>query len=148
MDKARKFLGITLAVVVLFPTALHIAPSKLLRLKDPSAVDPGDGLVVILNPARDRSPERVASQVFSKLRDGRYEDALRFVEAERRKDLCERERKYPVRRWSLRDREDAPRTTRLFFALFREDSMLPSNAWITLEKQASSWRTTEFESWY
>jgi len=141
-------LGITLAVIAVLVVILLFAPPTLLRVKDPSAVDPGDGLLVVLNPARDRSAERVASHVLGELRSGRCEAALAFVGRERQSDLCERERKYRVRTWSLRDRKDVSSTTHLFFAVFRGHSSLPSNTWITLKRDRTGWRAVDFECWY
>jgi hypothetical protein len=143
----RRLLAISV-VVLLVAIARFLAPPALLRAKDRSAVDPGDGLMVIMNPIRDRSPENAAERVLRDLRAGRCETALGFLQPTRRADNCERERKYRITTWKLRDRTDKSEESRLFFAVFRGLSPIPSNMWITVRKSDGGWQPIDFECWY
>ncbi len=72
----RRRLIVLLAVAALLLGGLMIAPPVLLRLRDPSEVDPGALLLVIRNPLRNRGPERAAEALFVELRAGRCAHAV------------------------------------------------------------------------
>lgn len=137
-----------LAIVALCVAALR-APAVLYRFKDPAAVDPSAGLFVLFNPVRARFPEQAAEGVLRQLRSGKCATALAFVEPQRRNDICQRERAYRAVTWTLRDREDRPGRSRLFFSVSRTPLPLTeSNVWITVQSSAGRWRPVEFECWY
>lgn len=125
------------------------APAVLLRWHDRTAVDPGADLFVVLNPVRDRGPERAAQRLLATLKSGKCEDALVFVKPDRRRELCTREASYQPLTWKLRDREERPDSTRLFFAVYRAPlPPSPSNVWITLRRTPGGWEAVEYECWY
>lgn len=125
------------------------APSVLFRWHDRTAVDPGADLFVVLNPARDRGPELVAHRLLSTLQSGRCDAALVFVDPDRRRELCTREASYKALTWKLRDREERPDATRLFFAVYRAPlPPSPSNVWITVRRTPGGWEAVEYECWY
>jgi hypothetical protein len=67
---------VLLAVAGLLLAGLMLAPPVLLRLVDPSELDPGAVLLVIRNPLRNRGPERAAEALFGELRAGRCAHAV------------------------------------------------------------------------
>ena len=84
---------------------------------------------VILNPFRDRGPERQADLVLQRLkaRDCHGALSLPTANAARVEYLCERESKYPVETWSLMDRKGDDGKTELVYDVTRLGSAGKTN---------------------
>jgi hypothetical protein len=143
------FFSCIVAVAAIAGMILFRFPTVLWRWKEPGSVDPGDGLVVILNPVRDRSPERAAERVLRELRLGSCDHALSFIDAERRTAVCRSESSYRPISWNLRDREESGDRVTLHYSVYRAPlPALPSNTWITVRFKDGVWQAEEFECWY
>jgi hypothetical protein len=107
---------------------------------------------VILNPFRDREPERQAEVVLQalKARDCRRALSLQTLDSARIEYLCERENKYPIESWDLMDRKGDGRKTQLIYDLNRLGSEgKPGSclAWIDVENNGT-WRATKYDTFY
>ena len=107
---------------------------------------------VILNPFRDREPERQADAVLQRLkaRDCHAALSLPTLDAARVAYLCEREIKYPVETWSLMDRKGDGFKTELIYDVNRIGNAGKSGAslaWITIENKGA-WRPTKYDAFY
>jgi len=137
--------GLCVAAVILWIDHRPI----LIRLKDPATIDPSDGLDVVMNPFRDRGPEEAGNAFLTQLRAGPCERVLGFLSAERRIDLCARERFYRILSWQLRDRTDKRGSVKLFYGVCRLPlPLLPTNVWLTVVRTQAGWRVSDFECWY
>jgi hypothetical protein len=96
---------------------LRIAPVRLLRFSlDPGAVQPR--MFVLLNPLRDRSPERIADGFLRQLAMGRTQSLVRFYGANREL-MLEEEVRYPPVSWRLSNREDHGQSVLLTYLVAR-----------------------------
>ena len=108
---------------------------------------------VILNPFRNRKPERQAEVVLRGLNDRECQQALSLpaLDSGRVAYLCEREQKYPLERWSLMDYQEDGEKVRLIYNLYRssgDGERLSPPAWIGVEKVNGEWRATDYETAY
>ena len=108
--------------------------------------------VIVLNPLRDRAPERAASQFLSDLRSGKCNADQGTVPG-----LChDALERRPVLDLKLRNRRDVGNTVKLFYLLkgkFRPDSdTFPEDAWgegmVQVERLGSEWKVTNYGSRY
>ena len=106
--------------------------------------------LIVLNPLRNRAPEKVATQFLSDLRNGKCE--ARTVPW-----LCsDAFERRPVLDWKLRNRKDTDNTVRLFYLLrgkFRPDRDIdPEDAWgegmVQVERVGTDWEVTNYGSHY
>ena len=155
MKKRRKAILISSAPVVLLLLALFLVSSPvLMKWKDPSAVDPADGLTVVFNPMRNRQPERAAAALLRLLKDGKCEEVVADtpLEQEYREYICGKEKMHPLTDWTLVDRTDRffSGGSLLHYKAYRADypPELYGNVWINIVKQGGSWKLTNYEAWY
>jgi hypothetical protein len=108
---------------------------------------------VILNPFRNRKPERQAEVVLRGLKSRNCQQALSLpaLDSGRVAYLCEREQKYPLESWSLMDYQGDGEKVRLIYNLYRssgDGESLSPPAWIGVEKVNGEWRATDYETAY
>lgn len=108
---------------------------------------------VILNPFRDREPERQAEVVLQRLKSRNCEQALSLsaLDAERIAYLCEREQKYLLESWSLMDYQGDGIKVKLIYNLYRNSGAgerLSPPAWIDVEKINGEWQVTSYQTYY
>ncbi|MEW6207542.1 MAG: hypothetical protein AB1631_04190 [Acidobacteriota bacterium] len=151
--KRRIIFRLSLAATVLLLSLLFLArPSVLLRLKDPSTVDPSDGLYVIFNPLRNHGPEQCAARFLESLRDGKCEQSIGTLRdsSRRLETLCREENEHRLARWEMIDREDESEKIKLHFKVFRAGYRENTwgNAWVTVERSGQGWQVGDYEAWY
>jgi hypothetical protein len=131
---------ITIGLAVTLLLGFLFSAPRLLRIKDPSAVDPSDGLIVIMNPLRERASEATGDDFLRRLREGPCESSLSFMPSDRRAEVCERERAYRIVSWKLRDREGKGDQVRLFYSVYRRPMLaVPTNVWVTVALVKGKW---------
>ncbi|HEY7543703.1 MAG TPA: hypothetical protein VID27_02415 [Blastocatellia bacterium] len=154
MKNKRKiiFRIVLAATALLLLLALWVRPAVLLRLKDPSAVDPADGLYVVFNPLRNREPEHCAAHFLGLLRDGKCEHSIGSLRdsSRRLETLCREENEHKLVRWELADRKDESEKIELHFRVFRvgyrENTW--GNVWVTVERNEQGWQVGDYQAWY
>ena len=107
---------------------------------------------IILNPLRDRAPERAASQFLSDLRTGKCDADETTVPGLCHAALDRR----PVLDLKLKNRRDESNTVTLFYLFkgkFRPDrDILPEDAWgegmVQVERLGTEWKVTNYGSLY
>lgn len=112
----------------------------------------GEPAYVLLNPMRDRSPERKADELLRDLEAGRtskVSSALGLEDGEA-EQFVENEQRHRLRSWSLASRRDEVDGVRLFYRVKR--GVPPKSGsflWMELTKVSSErWEVTKLESWY
>jgi hypothetical protein len=135
-------LGVSLAAMVYLrdirPVLFRVNP-------DPGMIRPRS--YCVLNPLRDRAPERAAEELLAKLRAGRREDLQRIVDADRRGHILMREWQYPIRGWRLCWRVDGPRVSTLGYWVTRARCEGEEEVWLDLSC-ADRWAVTGFSAMY
>jgi len=115
MSRAKK-IAITGFVVVILAAIPFFRPSRPVLLTispDPTMVRPRS--FCIMNPLRDRTPERASEAILSALRGGRIE-ALQQIPLQReREDVIESEKKWPIRSWRIGRRRDTGERSQLMY---------------------------------
>ena len=105
----------------------------------------------ILNPLRDRTPERPAEALLGMLKVSECEKALETVPFDReyRSYICGRETDHRLLSWRMTDREDSPEKVKMFYWANRGESAgLEAPMWVTVERRGAAWQVTDFECWY
>jgi hypothetical protein len=111
-------------------------------------------LSISLNPLRDRSSERAASEFLRAMRDGRCKEQLSDWEKDYHKKyaafICDSEAKHPLVSWKVVDWEDQPPLRILEYKAKRrgdngnyEDLMS-----VTLDSRSGDWAVTKYDALY
>jgi len=123
------------------------------------ARDPLSGIPVSisLNPLRDRSSERVASQFLRAMRDGHCEDQLAGWAKDYHKKyaefICDSEAHHPLVSWELAEWEDPAPLRILHYRGKRRNAPGQKDTYqellsITLEPKAGEWVVTKYDAMY
>lgn len=105
----------------------------------------------MMNPIRNRSPERASEAMPDDLKRGADDEAFSRValSAEQAEEMKESERTYRIREWDLVGRTDRNDTSRLFYRVARGKSKeTDSPVWITVKRVKHKWVVTDYEAWY
>jgi hypothetical protein len=109
---------------------------------------------ISLNPLRDRSSERAASEFLRGMRDGQCKTQLADWEKDYRKKyaafICDSEAKHPLLSWRVVDWEDRPPLRILHYSGKRqgEGSSYEELLSVTLDSRGGEWAVTKYESLY
>ena len=102
------------AAMALSAAGLAFAPPVLLSVSpDPTELRPRN--YCLMNPLRDRAPERAASRVLQELKAGRVEAVAPLVAQDQRTRIVENERAWPIESWRIGRREEKGADTELMF---------------------------------
>jgi hypothetical protein len=154
----RKWKRVSFLVValILFAALAHILVSSPALFRSPwleeCGCEPG---FIVLNPLRNRRPERVAGAFLELLKRHRCEEAMASVledSEEHRECVCTMEREHALGAWKLRGRADNGTRVKLFFWHWSEGSNATLEAhgemWVTVEKRLDGWAVTDFDVVY
>jgi hypothetical protein len=109
---------------------------------------------ISLNPLRDRSSERVASEFLRGMRDGQCQKQLADWEKDYRKRyaafICDSEAKHPLLSWKVVDWEDRPPLRILHYSAKRrgDNATYDELLSVTLDSRGGEWAVTKYESLY
>jgi hypothetical protein len=112
---------------------------------------------ISLNPLRDRTAERIASNYLDAMRDGQCQEVLARWEKDYRKKyakfICESEANHPLVSWKIVDWEDAPPLRILHYRGKRRTSPGAPATYkelfsITLENKDGAWEVTKYDAMY
>lgn len=163
MEFSRTQIGIAVGAGVLL---VLVFLGYLLWLNDQGPVlsrsidrDPLSGIPnsIDLNPLRDRSSERAATQFIRAMRDGHCQEELADWEKDYRKKyarfICESEAEHPLVSWQLVEWEDTPPLRILQYRGKRRNTPGQKGAYkelfsVTLEKKDGEWVVTKYDSMY
>lgn len=115
---AAMTMAVVLAVVIV--VSLLRRPI-LIRIVDPTEVS-GLPILVIVNPLRDKEPERLAEAVLRKLQERDLKVAFAALAEDVTADIRENETKYPVEHWRLINRKDRAGDVELTYSVSRKTS--------------------------
>ncbi len=136
------------AAVILAALCIRAATSAVIvSFKDPSAVDPSDGLYVWFSPLRSRGPERVGDSFLEALKRGECGTGITAVA----RDYCDREKRGKITHWTLVNREDFSNDSillqyKIYEAGFQDGTW--RNAWIKLKPVRDSWVPEYYDTYY
>ena len=111
---------------------------------------------VILNPLRDRSSERPATEMIAAMHDGHCRQVLEswFKDYRRRyaESICQTEVDHPLVSWRLVDRQDQPPLVMLHYRSKRRDpgtsDAYEEDLWVTTQDDNGVWRPTKYVPLY
>lgn len=105
-----------------------------------------------LNPLRDRSSERAASEFLRSMRDGKCQEQLADWEKDYRKKyaafVCDSEAKHPLLSWKIADWEDRPPLRILQYKAKRQSDETEEILSVTLDDRSGEWTVTKYDSLY
>jgi len=111
-------------------------------------------LSIDLNPMRDRTSERAASDFLRAMRDGKCKNELadwaKDYRAKRASFICDSEAKHPLLTWKIVDWEDRPPLRILSFQGKRQTggTEYQSTLSVTLDSRRGEWVVSEYDSLY
>ena len=130
-----------LAAVLIAAMAASRRP-VLLSLSDPSELS-GNPMLVVMNPFRDRAPERAADAMLQALRENPAQALAGYSDISAR--IIEKEREYRIRDWRIAGRTDAPAMVTLVYQPLRDPgNHVGQPIVLQVSKQGSQWRVTDF----
>jgi hypothetical protein len=126
------------------PVLLDITP-------DPAMVRPRN--FCVMNPFRDRSPERAADTFIRRLREGDVSVLSATVkDPSTREHLMENETKWPITSWRIGRREDLEGRVDLMYWVTRGNSYSrdghEEEVYLVIDRSADQLRVTEFSAIY
>jgi hypothetical protein len=150
--KRRYIFGGSTFVAICIAAWLFATRSRpvVFRFKELGSVNAEPALIVA-NPFRDKQPEAAAIVVLEALRRKDFDHAFSTIpmEADQKRSIVERESKYPLRGWALRDRTDGPETVRLYYVTTRSNSHgVKAPMWLTVRRSQVGWTAEKVEAWY
>lgn len=140
-----------LVVALLITATLYLMRSQSVLYRSSVLPDgTGEPSFLVLNPLRDRSPERSGEAFLESLRSGRCAETVgNLLSEEQRRYVCAKESEHVLETWRLKNREDLTEKTKLFFWHWRKDyDGLHERLWITVQKVNDQWCVTDYECWY
>ena len=105
----------------------------------------------LMNPLRDRGPERAAEAILNDLKRGACDEAFARIALPPNEaaEMKESERAYRVHDWNLVGRKDTADTSRLFYRTGRDKSKSNNSpVWITVKRANGKWAAVDYEAWY
>jgi hypothetical protein len=147
-----KILIFVLAAIIGFAVYLFFNRSNPVLYRHVDRASVQYSAFVILNPFRDREPERQAEIVLQRLKNRQCQQALSLhgLDSARVEYLCEREKEYPLESWSLMDRKGNGQKAELIYTVNRSGSdgkISSSLAWINVENNGE-WRAISYDTFY
>lgn len=142
-------------VVVLAVVSLYLATSgPVLFSFSPRAVASPTPLWSLLNPLRDRGPERPAQALLHQLKAGNAREAFAALRLEPPLEpaAVDGEQRIALLSWRLVGRKDLPDRTELVYKCARADR--PGDprrpVWITVERESGNgpWRVVSYSAFY
>jgi len=151
--KVRKsyLLFSVIGIAVLIGFSLYAQRAVLIHFKDPTAIDPGDGLFVVFNPFRDRQPEMIASSFLEVLKKGDCSKVQEFLQDKKFAiNLCNDENEHQLVSWEIANREDQVDGITIHFKAKRKGypENVYGNVWVTVKRQGTKWSIENYLAWY
>jgi hypothetical protein len=133
------------SVVLLYLTRSH---PVLLRIPPDDTLRPR--YYCVLNPFRDKAPEKLAEHYLNELQAGRVEAIAPFVGE--RKDIPEKEKQWPIKSWRIGDRNDTTERVTMMYWVKRgngyandeyEDAVV-----FWMNRSGGDWQVTMYSAVY
>src|SRR5205085_10506965 len=112
---------------------------------------------ISLNPLRDRTSERIASEFIRAMRDGKCTEQLSKWERDYRrkyaKFICDSESEHPLLSWQIVDWEDTPPLRILHYSGKRYNAPGLKGTYkelfsVTLDNRTGEWIVTKYDAMY
>ena len=146
---------ILIGVVVLVSLLLFLLRGKLVSVAIPLSGCLRPKTYCLLNPFRDRSPEKLAEQNLDQMKNGSPETVLsvmKFDSDQERITISKIEKEQPPRKWLIQNRADHSQTSTVVYAVSRnaDDLQDCGNADVTFrfEKRSDGWRLISYSAIY
>ena len=149
----RKVTTISVLAVVIVAVAVRIqvGGGKPVLLSFTAAAELRQPSFSLLNPFRNREPEKAAEDLLRDLGRGDVITALGRVQSAERVSpkIYAKEQEYPLRKWKLADRDDGAHEVMLLYRASREPSeRFDWDVIMKVQKRGDRWAVTEFITAY
>jgi hypothetical protein len=146
----KKIVYATIALVICCFGVLLLLRNRAVLYAYHESGDLGEPAFIVLNPFRDRTPERISQQFLAQLGSAHCNDLVEPLRQEYAKFVCAEELKYPAQRFHIANRQDRADVTRLSFRVERSGlpDGVPSHAQMELRKSLGQWQITDFQPVY
>lgn len=138
------FVAILLGIVVY----LYFSKSVVWSLSEPG--DPvGEPFFVIMNPFRNKGPERAAEDVLYAIKNGDCESVIANLKSPPAsyEQLCEKYSNDPLVSWKLLNRQDKGSLTALYYQIgSASDPNYRRDLWIDVEEAENRWKVTDIRA--
>ena len=139
LNRGRQILKLAVSIVfilaMLLATALYLMRAHSV-LYGGSAIPDGTGepKFCVFNPFRDRDPEEACEVFLNSLKQQHCEESVAKLPLteDQRRYTCEKEMEHLLEYWRLKNREDSPDKTRLFYWHWPTDNDSHERLWMTV----------------
>jgi hypothetical protein len=135
------------AVVLVMAAVRHTRP-VLLKFAFEDTLRPRTHCV--MNPFRERGPERVCESYLAQLHSGRVEGIRPFVLKNRADHIISRESQYRIASWRIGDRQDSSTASSLMYWVRRAGGYGPDEEEVMffLKRDRNGWALSDFTAIY
>jgi hypothetical protein len=149
----RLLIAVLVAVICAAALSLFILRSRPVVIGLGESGDPvHEPVFSLMNPFRDRAPERAASALLEDLKRGDYRAAVSKISDRTalNDERLAREKENRLQSWRLMNRSDRGGETKLFYRVARGSaSANDSPLWITVKRSGGDhWRVVNYDTWY
>jgi len=146
---------VLIGLVFLVPLLLFLFRGKAVSFAMPLSDCLHPKTYCLMNPFRDRSPERLAEQYLDQMKTGTLETVLSKIKFDSEKEritIWKFEKEHPPRKWQIQTRRDQSQTSTLRYAVSRsvDDLQNCGNADVTFrfEKRSDGWVLVSYSAIY
>jgi hypothetical protein len=104
----------------------------------------------LLNPFRNKEPERIAENYLSKLRAGVITEVAPFIGSNQY--ILEEEKKWPIQSWRIGDRQDTDKKTEILYWVQRGNGYskdgMEEEVRFFMKESNRNWRVTHYSAIY
>jgi hypothetical protein len=147
--KKKIWIVLVIAVIAMAATA-RTRPVLLSLSPDPTELRPRN--YCVMNPFRDRAPERASERFLMEMRAGQPQVLAAVLTPESRDQIIDMERKFPVKGWRIGRRRDTAETTELMYWVQRGNGYsardVPEEVYFVVARSASGARVTGYGAIY
>ena len=130
------------SVVLLYLTRSH---PVLLRIPPDDTIRPR--YYCVLNPFRDKAPEKLAEQYLNKLREGTVEAIAPFLGE--RTYILEKEKQWPIQSWRIGDRKDTAEKVEIMYWVKRDNGYSGEEAvFFDVIRSGENWKVKTYSAIY
>ncbi len=104
----------------------------------------GRPLLLVLNPFRNKEPERIADSFLEGLKNGQCVDLVGSFSREKVDEMCEKQDRYPLIEWNLFDMDEEDGTYSFAYEHRSKNAAGLEDMRVWLKRTEQSWKVIDF----